>query len=201
MKMNKFEILVAGVGGKGVLMLGSLIDQAARYDGFKTVLGSEIHGMAQRGGPLSSHSRMGEGIYGPVIPTGGADVIMSLEYLEGLRYIEKLSANGVFVMSKAKVPSSVMWSMDSVYPRQEEVISILRKFTDKIIIVDAEKIAKKLQNIRTANIVLLGASIKAIPDFPISKESFIKAIKENFPKHLVDLNINALERGMEYQAN
>ena len=195
--MDKFEILVAGTGGQGVLVVGNMLDRAARFNGFDTVIGSEIHGMAQRGGPLVSYTRLGEDIHGPIIPIGGADVMICLECMEGLRNIEKLAEDGWMLISQTRLPSGAMWVADIAYPEEEAILSAIREVTDRVTVVDSAGIAKQVGNVRAANIVMLGATFAAVDNFPIGEESLRKAIKTGFSERLVDLNISAFEAGME----
>lgn len=199
--MDKFEILVAGTGGQGVLLLGSLLDRAGRLSGFKTVIGSEIHGMAQRGGPLTSYTRLGEDAHGPIISVGSADVIIGLEFMEGLRHIERLSENGWVVVAETRLPSSVMWLSGTPYPERDEILAAMRQFTEKITVLDPHKIALQVGNIRTTNSVMLGATVAAVDHFPITIESLKEAIRETFPERLIDVNMKAFEAGREALAN
>lgn len=199
--MDKFEILVAGTGGQGVLVLGSLVDRAARLSGFKTVIGSEIHGMAQRGGPLTSYTRMGEDVHGPIISVGGADVIIGLEFIEGLRSIERLSENGWLVVAETRLPSSVMWLSGKLYPGRDEVLAAMRQFTQKITLLDPYKIANQAGSIRATNLVMLGVTCATVKGFPITQESIRQAIEETFPNKLIDVNIRAFEGGMKAVSN
>jgi indolepyruvate ferredoxin oxidoreductase beta subunit len=194
--MDKFEILVAGTGGQGVLVLGGLLDRAARLTGFKTVIGSEIHGMAQRGGPLTSYTRLGEDVHGPIISVGCADVIISLELIEGLRHIERLSKNGWLVVAETRLPSSVMWLAGTPYPEKDEILAAVRQFTDKITVLDPYKIAHQAGSIKATNLVMLGATCAAVPHFPITQESLKQAIRETFSGKLIDVNIKAFEGGI-----
>ena len=198
--MDKFEILVAGTGGQGVLVVGNLLDRAARFDGFETVIGSEIHGMAQRGGPLVSFTRIGEDVHGPIISVGSADVIISLEYIECLRNIDRLADNGYMIAAETSLPSSMMWLADITYPEKEEIFSAIKQVTDKVIVLNPLKIARDVGNVRTANIVMLGAASTAVSDFPIAEESLRKAVEAFFPAKLIDLNLHALEAGMKAAA-
>lgn len=195
--MDKFEILVAGTGGQGVILLGGLLDRAARFSGFKTVIGSEIHGMAQRGGPLTSYTRFGEDVHSPIIPVGCADVIISLELIEGLRHIDRLSKNGWMVVAETRLPSSIMWLEGMPYPEKDEILAAMRQVTDRITTLDPQKIASQVGNIRAVNLVMLGATYAAVDNFPITIESFKEAIKATLPEKLIDINIKAFEEGMK----
>jgi indolepyruvate ferredoxin oxidoreductase beta subunit len=195
--MDKFEMLVAGIGGQGVLLIGSILDKAARYNGFETVIGSEIHGMAQRGGPLVSYTRIGSDAHGPIISTGCADVIIGLEYIEALRNIEKLAENGSLVVSNNKQASSVMWLAGIDYPDDDAILSAMKAVTDKVKVFDVLTIAKEVGNIRTSNVALLGSTTAAVEGFPINEESLRKAIKDVLPDKLVDINLKAFDMGVE----
>jgi len=195
--MDKFEILVSGVGGQGVLFLGALLDRAARLNGFKSVIGSEIHGMAQRGGPLVSYTRIGNDVHGPIISVGSADVIIGLELIEGLRNIERLSENGTMVVAETKLPSAVMWLSGINYPDRDEVLASMKKVTDKVTLFDAQSAAKDVGNINTANVILLGVTMAAAEDFPINADSMKEAIKVVLPPKLVDINLKAFDRGLQ----
>lgn len=199
--MDKYEILVAGTGGQGVLVLGGLLDRAARLSGFKTVIGSEIHGMAQRGGPLTSYTRLGEDVHGPIISIGCADVLIGLELIEGLRHIERLSKNGWLIVAEKRIPSTSMWLGKRLYPGRNEILDAMKKFTDKIILLDPYKIAYKVGSIKTMNLVMLGATCSFVADFPISQENIIQAIWESFPEKLININLRAFKEGIRAISN
>jgi len=198
--MNKFEILVAGTGGQGVILIGNILDRAARLSGFKNVIGSEIHGMAQRGGALTSYTRMGEDVHGPIISVGCADVIIGLEFIEGLRHIERLSNNGWMVVAETRLPSSVMGT-DISYPKRDEVLAAMKQATEKVFVLNSQKIAHQIGNIRVENLVMLGATAVVVNPFPITTESLKEAIRMTFPDKLVDINIKAFEAGREALAS
>ena len=193
--MDKYEILVAGIGGQGVLFIGSLLDRAARINGFETVIGSEIHGMAQRGGPLVSYTRLGNDVHGPIISPGSADVMISLELVEGLRNIERLAKNGWLIVAETKLPSGAMWVAGIEYPTKEDVLGAMREATDRITVFDAQRIAKEIGHINAANVVLLGVAMATVDDFPITTDSMKEAIKVVLPPRLVDINLKAFEEG------
>jgi len=195
--MDKYEIVVSGTGGQGVLLVGSVLDRAARFDGWTRVIGSEIHGMAQRGGSLVSYTRLGDDIHGPIVSIGSANVIISLEYIEGLRNIDRLSRNGYMVVAETKIPSSAMWVADTSYPDRDEILSSMQHVTNNVLVLDAGKIAAGVGNIRAANMVMLGAVAAAVDGFPISPESLKMAIEIVFPKKLIDVNIKAFSEGMQ----
>ena len=153
--------------------------------------------MAQRGGPLVSYTRIGNDVHGPIISVGSADVIISLELIEGLRNIERLSENGTMVVAETKLPSGVMWLSGVDYPDREDVLTAMKKVTDKVTLFDAQGAAKEIGNIHTANVVLLGVTMAAAEDFPITADSMKEAIKVVLPPKLVDINLEAFDRGLQ----
>ena len=195
--MDKFEILVCGVGGQGVLLTSHILDRAARLSGYKKVIGSEVHGLAQRGGSLASHTRFGENIYGPIIASGDADVIISLEMTEGIRHLDRLSRIGHMIIAETRMPTAAMWSAGMQYPKKEDVRSCLLRVTDNVTILDTQKIASRAGNKLSANVVALGATAAAVADFPIATENMKKAIEIIFKdRDRVNVNLKAFEDGM-----
>ncbi len=147
----KQDIILAGVGGQGILSIAYVIDNAALADGlfFKQ---AEVHGMAQRGGAVQSHMRLSDGaIWSDLIPKGGADMILSVEPLEALRYLDYLKPDGIVVTSSTpfrNIPD---------YPEVDKVLEAIRK-APRSVIVDSENLAKEAGTVKAQNIVLLGAS-------------------------------------------
>ena len=147
----KQDIILAGVGGQGILSIAYVIDNAALADGlfFKQ---AEVHGMAQRGGAVQSHMRLSdEAIWSDLIPKGGADMILSVEPLEALRYLDSLRPDGIVVTS------STPYRNIPDYPDVGQVLEAVRK-APRSVVVDSEKLAKEAGTIKAQNIVLLGAS-------------------------------------------
>jgi indolepyruvate ferredoxin oxidoreductase beta subunit len=196
--INKYEIMIVGTGGQGVLSVGSLLEQAAKFSGFDKVIGGEIHGLAQRGGSLSKYVRMGEDVFGPVIPLGNADVIICTELVESLRYLDHLSEDGSIVISETTIPSFAMWAAGIEYPDTDKIAGLMKNITDNVTIVNTQDIATKAGNILASNVVLLGVTSSAVSGFPITTESLKEAIKLNFRdrERLIDVNIKAFEMGI-----
>ena len=168
----KQDIILAGVGGQGILSIAYVIDNAALADGlfFKQ---AEVHGMAQRGGAVQSHMRLSDGtIWSDLIPKGGADMILSVEPLEALRYLDYLKPDGIVVTSSTpfrNIPD---------YPEVDKVLEAIRK-APRSVIVDSEKLAKEAGTVKAQNIVLLGAA----SSFLILKEaSLLGTIDDPVPR-------------------
>jgi indolepyruvate ferredoxin oxidoreductase beta subunit len=189
----KTNILLSGVGGQGILTIATILDTAAiQLD--LNVKQSEIHGMSQRGGAVHSHVRISDSeIFSDLIPKGKADLILSVEPMELLRYLPFLKEGG-WLITDSK-------SFDNIlnYPDETKLLNEIKAHKNAIVI-DATKIAKALGNSKAANIVLLGAASSKIP---LPEKSLIDAIKLLFSKkseRIIELNIEAFYRGKEKTA-
>jgi len=186
----KREIILAGVGGQGLLALAAVITRAAQNEGL-CVKQAGVHGMAQRGGTVESHIRLSNReVYSPLIREGTADLILALEPMEGLRQIRFLSPEGGFVASSApfvNIPN---------YPPIERVLEEIEKIENHRLI-DAPAIARKIGSPRAANMVLLGA---AFPFLKLSEEALIEGIESVFAgrlsEEMISSNIAAFRRGL-----
>jgi len=192
MSDSKFDILIVGVGGQGVLLASEIISQVA-MDANLDVKKSEVHGMSQRGGVVSSHVKIAEKVYSPVIHHGQADVLISFEQAEGLRAADWLKKDGLVVVSRTRlVPAIVTSSKNFSYP--DDPIGDLQKKVERMIPVDADRIALELGNPRLVNTILLGVLSNYTP---FDEGQWIKAIKKRVKPKFIDINLTALERGRE----
>jgi len=185
----KREIILAGVGGQGLLTLAAVISKAAlAQDLF--VKQSEVHGMSQRGGAVESHVRISDRpIHSPVIPKGAADLILAMEPLEGLRYVEYLAGDGAIVANSAPVKNI------SNYPDEDELLSEIRSLP-RHLVIDASELARDAGSIRSANMVLLGAGAGLIG---LPQEALEQAIEELFSgksQKLAAANLKAFRIGL-----
>lgn len=183
--INKnFNIIISGVGGQGVITLLSLIDEAALIEGYD-LKSSELHGLSQRGGSVLTHIRFGKKVYSPLVQEGQADLIISLELLEGLRTLNFANKDTAVLVNKYIFP--VLEGLS-----QEEIIKKLNKtVVKKLYLVQASEICKeKLQNEVVSTIYLLGyACYKKL--IPLKQESFLKAIEKLIPEKYLELNKQA----------
>lgn len=196
-KLEKsFQIEIAGVGGTGVLTAANLIGNSALVSDI-FVVQSEIHGMAQRGGVVNTEIRLGP-VSGPLIPDGGANVLLSFEIGETARAMRKLNPKTGYVIANSHkiVPPSLSAKKDATYPTQEEILTIIKQYTDKVFIIDAYGLAEQLGDLRTQNVILVGA-LFAVPDFPLTIEALNKALNIRFRgnEKVVALNMKAFELG------
>jgi len=177
----KQDIILAGVGGQGILSIAYVIDNAALADGlfFKQ---AEVHGMAQRGGAVQSHMRLSDGtIWSDLIPKGQADLILSVEPLEALRYLDYLRPDGTVVTS------STPYRNIPDYPEIDRVLEAVRR-APRTVVVDSEKLAKEAGTVKAQNIVLLGAAASFLI---LKEESLLATIDALFrPRGPVVLEAN-----------
>jgi len=187
----KKDIILAGVGGQGILSIAATIGLAA-VDAGMHLKQAEVHGMSQRGGDVQSHLRLSDNeIASDLIPEGKADMIISVEPMEALRYLPMLSPQG-WVITNTKPFVNI-----SNYPPIEDVMRELNK-VEKHIIIDADQIASELGASKSANMVILGA---ASPFLDIDFDKLEKAIKMLFGKkgdEVVNKNIEALRKGRAF---
>ena len=184
----KQDIILAGVGGQGILSIAYVIDQAALEQGlvFKQ---AEVHGMAQRGGAVQSHLRLSNGeIFSDLIPKGEADMILSVEPLETLRYLDFLSPQGIVVSSSSpyiNVPD---------YPDLNEVLAEIQR-TARNVIVDASQLAKEAGLAKAQNMVMLGAASNYLILDEKNLKKFIRVLFQARGEKVVDINLKAFELG------
>ncbi len=186
----KYDIILAGVGGQGVLSLAAIIATGAMKDGLK-VRQSEVHGMAQRGGAVLSHMRISDKeIASDLVAKGTASLIISMEPLEVGRYVDYLAPDGGIVTASEPVVNIPN------YPEIESVYEKLKKYPD-IKIVDSASLAKEAGSSRATNMVIIGA---AADKLPVKAETLKAAIKDLFAakgQDIVDINIKAFELGQK----
>ena len=186
----KLNIILAGVGGQGILTIAAILDTAALKNNLH-IKQSEVHGMSQRGGAVQSHVRISDTeIYSDLIPEGKADMIISVEPMELLRYLPFLKEDGWLVTD-----SNPFVNITN-YPKLETIFKEIESHKNHILI-DAKDIAKKIGNSKATNIILLGAVSSILP---FSDESIIDAIKTLFERkgeRIINLNIKAFNKGKE----
>ena len=188
----KKDIILAGVGGQGILSIATVIGQAALAEGWY-LKQAEVHGMSQRGGEVQSHLRIStEPIWSDLIPQGKADLILSLEPLEALRYLPWLAEDGCVVTS------SVPFRNIDNYPDIEEVYKAV-KACPRHVLIDTDAIVKEANApVQAANMVLLGAAIPMLGvESEIMKDALQKVVART-SEAIVPTNIRALEAGLAY---
>lgn len=184
----KKDIILAGVGGQGILSIATIIGNVAVSKGMN-LKQAEVHGMSQRGGDVQSHFRISdEAVHSDLIPLGQADIILSVEPMEALRYLPWLNENGWLITN------STPFINISNYPEKEEIYNKIKSIKNHVII-DADKIAKDLGTPRSMNMVMLGATIKILG---FTMEEIKEAVKIVFGRKgdaIVEANYKALDAG------
>lgn len=189
----KYNIQLVGVGGQGVLLASTVLGNAAVAEGLEVAM-SEVHGMAQRGGSVQCSVRMGHDIYSPLIPAGGADLLLGFEPAETLRNVTAVSkASHIVTNVTPVVPVSVSIGQGT-YPAVDDILAALRSVNDHVVAVDATALAIEAGRAITANAVLIGA-IAAVKGFPLSKERMLDSLLQAVPAKARDVNMRAFERG------
>lgn len=187
--MSVHNILVVGVGGQGTLITSRILGNLAMSLGHDVKL-SEVHGMAQRGGSVVTHIRYGEKVYSPLVEVGSADIIVSFEKLEALRWKHFLKKDGVLLVNTQEIKPMPVITGVKEYPTN--AVEELKKTTKNVIAIDALAMAKEIGNIKVVNTILLGLLAKYLN---IPKEDWIETIKVTVPSKTIDLNLEAFERG------
>lgn len=184
----KADIILAGVGGQGILSIAAVIGEAALEDGLY-MKQSEVHGMSQRGGDVQSHLRISDRpVASDLIPLGNADIIISLEPMEALLYLPYLKKDG-WVVTNSKPFENI-----PNYPDMNKIMEEYDKLPNKVVL-DVEQIAKDLGAPRSSNVVLLGA---ASPFIGIGFDKLENGIRSIFGKkgeNVVEMNLKALRKG------
>lgn len=189
----KKSIVIAGVGGQGVITAANIIAKSALKDGYNVVM-SELHGMAQRGGNVECTVRIGD-VYSPIVASGTADAIVSFEPLEALRNLPKVKKDGVVLTDVNPIIPPLISLGIGKYPKLQEIFDRIAKHC-KLIKINADELAREAGSILTKNVVMLGA-MTALKILPIKEESILETVKETVPEKYVEMNVKAFKLGKE----
>jgi indolepyruvate ferredoxin oxidoreductase beta subunit len=192
----KLDLIFMGVGGQGVVGLSDIFCEAALLDGFD-VAKAEVHGMAQRGGSISAHVRVGEKVLSPLIETGTSDGIIGFEVLETARALPMLKPKGTVVVNTKYIPPTSIRPSASAKPlTTPQLLDMIAAKAQKVYPIDGIALAAKLGNLMVVNTILLGA-VSALPNVPIKRESFQQAIASRLKEKYISLNLKAFEAGRQ----
>jgi len=193
-KTGDVGFMLAGVGGQGILLASNVLADVGVKAGLD-VKKAEVHGMAQRGGSVSSHLRWGEKLHSPLIGRGEADYLITFEKLESLRYIDMLRPGGTVIVSDLRISPLSVSSGNDVYPDDEEVRSIINEVTDDLHLIPSLRLAKEAGNVRAHNIVMIGALSNFVGQIPL--QAWLEVIAERVPERFVEVNRRAFQMGRE----
>ena len=189
--MSVFNLLIVGVGGQGTLLAGKIIGTAAVMQGMDVKI-SEVHGMAQRGGSVVTHVRIGQGVpvHSPLVETGTADLILAFEILEAIRWLEYLKPGGQVVSNLQQIKPMPVVDGRMAYPTgiREKILAVC----PKALFPDALKTAMECGSIRAVNMVLLGVAAARLP---IPRDTWLHAVQAAVPESFAEINRRAFERG------
>ncbi|AKJ39823.1 indolepyruvate ferredoxin oxidoreductase subunit beta [Methanosarcina barkeri] len=190
-EQKKLDLLITGVGGQGAILASDIIGKAAVTAGLP-IRAAETHGMAQRGGSVVNHIRVGND-YGSMIPKKGADLLLALEPMEAVRYLNFLKDGGIIIMNTQPIIPVTVTSGLTKYP---EVSDILDFLSEKYIVkaFNADDLAYEAGNRLAMNVVMVGAVSGYLP---IPKETLLESVKALVPQKTIEVNIRAFEAGRQ----
>ena len=185
------SILLVGVGGQGTILASKLLTLGLMEEGYDVKM-SEIHGMSQRGGSVSSQVRYGETVWSPVIEKGSADMIVSFEKMEALRWLEFLKPGGKVVVNNYEMMPMPVIMGEADY--SSEIVDEIKKACGDVTVINATEEAMKLGNGKVMNIILLGTIVKAMG---LTDINWDKIVRENVKPAFVEDNLKAIKGGMD----
>jgi len=185
-----YDILIVGIGGQGAILASNILGESCLIEG-RSVRGAETHGMAQRGGSVESHIRI-DGQYGPLIAPGQADLLVSFDLLEALRYSHYVKKGGTIVTSRRLVLPTSVYTQKLVPPSEAGIIAALK--SHNLCVLDADRIAAEAGSPLSQNVVMLGAASRWMP---LKPETLLEAVRRLVPKKTVEINTRAFTMGRE----
>lgn len=185
------SILFVGVGGQGTILASKILTEGLLKNGYDVKM-SEVHGMAQRGGSVTTHVRFGEKVYSPLIERGKADAIVAFEKIESVRWLPFLKKEGYIVVNDYEIHPVPVLIGEEEYP--EDVEKKLKASVPNTVIFNAAKIAEELGNIKSQNVVLLGALIKVLK---LEYINWNDVLSDAVPSKSLEINKRALLKGLE----
>lgn len=192
MKNGVTNVLLAGVGGQGIILAGDIMAEVFLEAGYD-VKKSEIHGMAQRGGSVTSHVRFGKEVHSPIIKEGDVDILLAFEELEALRWINHMKSDGVIIMNDHKINPPAVNLGKMSYP--EKIDEVIRAHFAHLYLLPGTRLAQEAGDIRAANVVLLGALSE---QFEIDVDLWMDVILRYLPPKVHSVNRTAFATGRNH---
>jgi indolepyruvate ferredoxin oxidoreductase beta subunit len=193
--METINFVIAGVGGQGALLVSNVLAEVGVHSGYD-VKKTEVHGMSQRGGSVTSHVRWGERIYSPMVGQGEADFLLALEKLESLRYLEMLRPGGTVLVGDVKIPPITVSAGEEVYPDDHSIRAALEQLAGLVVFLPTRSLAEQAGNARAHNVVLLGSLSALLAQS--SERVWREVVAAGVPARYVDLNLRAFSLGRTF---
>lgn len=193
--MNPYNIYICGVGGQGIIKTSIVIGEAAMKSDLGVVM-SEIHGMSQRGGVVSTELKIGNS-RSPIIEDGSADILIAFEPMEALRAVSKASKDTYVIVNTSPIMPFNIQGSEIPYPDVSSILEELQSKVKRVFAMDAEKIAKNAGHVLSLNMVMLGGAT-AVSGFPIEKKVILESMMENLPEKSIPINMRAFEDGFKF---
>lgn len=191
---NNYSIYISGVGGQGIIKTSVIIGEAAMLEGYDVVM-SEIHGMSQRGGSVSTELKIGN-FKSSIVEESKADLILAFEPIEVLRGLNKANKDTTLIFNTFPIVPSTLTQTGETYPEIDDIVKNLKDNFDSVYPIEGNGLAIDAGSILSLNMVLLGACV-ANDDFPLSKETVETAMKNNLSPKFHDMNLKAIENGYD----
>ena len=191
--MKKTKILLTGVGGQGTILASNVLAELGIKLGYDSKK-AEVHGMSQRGGNVVSHVSWGEEVFSPVIPDGEADILISFEKLEAIRFVGGIRRDATVLINDYEIVPVTVSSGGGEYPSDEEIKSVFASVTEKVYWLKGVEIAAELGNAKAGNVVLLGALSKILN---MDADIWLEVIVARVPPKFVELNKRAFQAGRD----
>lgn len=183
------SIMVVGVGGQGTLLTSRILGKIFLDRGYDVKV-SEVHGMSQRGGSVTTYIRYGEKVSSPTIEKGGADLILAFEKLEGYRFLEYIKPGALMIVNESEILPMPVITGSAKYP--EKIFEKLGEKNIRFVQVKASELAREAGSVKCVNVVLLGVMAK---HYEIDKQEFVGAIRALVPERFLEMNLAAFELG------
>ena len=189
---SNYSIYISGVGGQGIIKTSVIIGEAAMLEGYDVVM-SEIHGMSQRGGSVSTELKIGN-FKSSIVEESKADLILAFEPIEVLRGLNKANKDTTLIFNTFPIVPSTLTQTGETYPEIDDIVKNLKDNFDSVYPIEGNGLAIDAGSILSLNMVLLGACV-ANDDFPLSKETVETAMKNNLAPKFHEMNLKAIENG------
>jgi len=194
--VTRFNLVISGVGGQGVLTLSRIIAQSAILMGYSVRVGETL-GMSQRGGVVQSYVKFGSDVHSPLIEAGSADALISLDYVEALRASRYISSKTVVIVNERTIPPlSTVLGLE-LLPSLDEVKKFLERISSKACFLDAYELALKAGLAASVNVVLAGVFSALFKDI-VNREAVVKSIQMIIPRRYIEPNLRAFELGYNF---